>query len=93
MTDDASLNERVFDALMAAGKRSLADEYAAANGGDVERPRQCEDYPCCGHERGDCNGELYGSDEQIKADVERAFRDPDYAWRMERQAEYNESWY
>lgn len=37
---NASLNERVFDALMAAGKRSLADEYAAANGGDDGRPRQ-----------------------------------------------------
>lgn len=27
---------------------------------------QCEDYPCCGHERGDCNGLKYGSDEAIK---------------------------
>lgn len=26
----------------------------------------CEDYPCCGHENGDCNGQLYGSDEAIK---------------------------
>jgi hypothetical protein len=26
----------------------------------------CEDYPCCGHEWGDCNGEKYGSDEVIK---------------------------
>jgi hypothetical protein len=32
---------------------------------------QCEDYPACGHERGDCNGLLYGSDEAIKADVYR----------------------
>lgn len=29
-----TLNERVYDALMAAGKRALADEFAAANGGD-----------------------------------------------------------
>jgi hypothetical protein len=29
----------------------------------------CEDYPCCGHERGDCNGQLYGSDESIMAAV------------------------
>lgn len=29
---------------------------------------RCEDYPCCGHEAGDCNGLLYGSDEAIKAD-------------------------
>lgn len=28
----------------------------------------CEDYPCCGHERGDCDGSLYGSDESIKND-------------------------
>jgi hypothetical protein len=26
----------------------------------------CEDYPCCGHEYGDCNGQKYGSDESIK---------------------------
>lgn len=31
---------------------------------------RCEDYPCCGHEAGDCNGLLYGSDEAIKAQVE-----------------------
>lgn len=30
---------------------------------------RCEDYPCCGHEAGDCNGLLYGSDEAIKARV------------------------
>lgn len=29
----------------------------------------CEDFPCCGHERGDCDGTLYGSDESIKAQV------------------------
>ncbi len=29
----------------------------------------CEDYPCCGHEWGDCDGKLYGSDESIKAAV------------------------
>lgn len=26
----------------------------------------CEDFPCCGHEAGDCNGQKYGSDEAIK---------------------------
>lgn len=26
----------------------------------------CEDHPCCGHELGDCDGSLYGSDESIK---------------------------
>lgn len=29
----------------------------------------CEDYPCCGHEFGDCEGLLYGSDEDIQAEV------------------------
>jgi hypothetical protein len=28
----------------------------------------CEDYPCCGHEWGDCNGLKYGSDQAIQAD-------------------------
>lgn len=32
---------------------------------------RCEDYPCCGHEQGDCNGLLYGSDDSIKEEVER----------------------
>lgn len=27
----------------------------------------CEDYPCCGHEPGDCEGLRYGTDESIKA--------------------------
>jgi hypothetical protein len=27
----------------------------------------CEDYPCCGHEAGDCEGRLYGSDADIIA--------------------------
>ena len=26
----------------------------------------CEDYPCCGHELGDCAGLKYGTDEAIK---------------------------
>lgn len=29
---------------------------------------RCEDFPCCGHEPGDCNGELYGSDASIASD-------------------------
>ena len=29
----------------------------------------CEDFPCCGHEMGDCEGLLYGSDEDIKRQV------------------------
>lgn len=39
---------------------------------------QCEDYPCCGHERGDCDGSKYGSDAAIKAAVYAKFNDPDY---------------
>lgn len=35
---------------------------------------RCEDYPCCGHEAGDCNGLLYGSDESIKEQVYEAIR-------------------
>lgn len=34
----------------------------------------CEDYPACGHEYGDCNGQKYGSDESIKAEVEERWR-------------------
>lgn len=34
---------------------------------------RCEDYPACGHEAGDCNGLLYGSDEAIKAQVYEAW--------------------
>lgn len=32
----------------------------------TEQGGMCEDYPCCGHEAGDCNGQKYGSDEAIK---------------------------
>ena len=38
----------------------------------------CEDYPCCGHEMGDCNGSLYGSDESIKAAVYARMDREDY---------------
>jgi hypothetical protein len=31
----------------------------------------CEDFPCCGHEMGDCNGKKYGSDASIKARARR----------------------
>lgn len=37
----------------------------------------CEDYPCCGHEFGDCFGQKYGSDEDIKARVYARWDDPD----------------
>lgn len=36
---------------------------------------RCEDFPCCGSERGTSyNGQLYGSDEAIKARVEEDWR-------------------
>lgn len=38
----------------------------------------CEDYPCCGHERGDCKGQLYGSDQAIKDLAYLRASDPDY---------------
>jgi hypothetical protein len=38
----------------------------------------CEDYPCCGHEMGDCRGQRYGSDESIKASVYERMSSRDY---------------
>lgn len=38
----------------------------------------CEDYPCCGHEAGDCFGQKYGTDEEIKQRVYDRWNDPDY---------------
>lgn len=44
---------------------------------------RCEDFPCCGHEAGDCDGSLYGSDESIKArvceDIRNGHGDCDHA--------------
>ena len=33
-----------------------------------QRGGRCEDAPACGHEPGDCNGLLYGSDRAIQED-------------------------
>jgi len=46
---------------------SAADYYLVQNHScDIQLAGgSCEDYPCCGHEAGDCNGLLYGSDEAI----------------------------
>ena len=46
----------------------------------------CEDWPCCGHEAGDCNGLLYGSDEEIKERYLARLNDPDY------DEYYDEEW-
>jgi hypothetical protein len=42
---------------------------------------RCEDYPCCGHELGDCDGSLYGSDESIiAAEYARMAREDEYGY-------------
>lgn len=38
----------------------------------------CEDFPCCGHEAGDCNGQKYGSDAAIQAEYARMAREDDW---------------
>jgi hypothetical protein len=38
----------------------------------------CEDWPCCGHEAGDCEGQKYGSDEDIKQRVYDRMNEDDY---------------
>lgn len=55
---------------------SSSDKYLVERHScDVQRNGGfCEDAPACGHEYGDCNGLLYGSDESIKASVEKAWR-------------------
>lgn len=47
---------------------SSSDEHLVKNHSCdvVEHGGYCEDFPACGHENGDCNGLLYGSDEAIK---------------------------
>lgn len=42
----------------------------------------CEDYPCCGHEWGDCEGQKYGSDESIKQAVYDRMNDDDDDYDM-----------
>lgn len=47
-------------------------EFSPSTVGSVkikEITMYCEDFPCCGHEAGDCDGRKYGSDESIKARV------------------------
>lgn len=34
----------------------------------------CEDYPCCGHELGDCYGLKYGTDDDLRAHAEMVMR-------------------
>ena len=47
---------------------------------------RCEDFPCCGHEAGDCDGKKYGSDEQIKAEHHRRISRDDYYYDQEEYA-------
>lgn len=43
----------------------------------------CEDFPCCGHEAGDCDGSKYGSDESIKARVYERIESGEDDWPEE----------
>jgi len=44
----------------------------------------CEDFPCCGHEAGDCNGQKYGSDASIiAAEYRRMAREDEYGFNPE----------
>ena len=45
----------------------------------MEGLTMCEDYPCCGHEQGDCEGLRYGSDESIMS-AERARMKREDSW-------------
>ena len=38
----------------------------------------CEDYPCCGHEAGGCNGGKYGRRKSIKAAAYARISESDY---------------
>ena len=42
-----------------------------SRGQEEALPSHCEDFPCCGHEANDCNGQKYGSDASIKLQHER----------------------
>lgn len=46
----------------------------------------CEDFPCCGHEAGDCEGQLYGSDADIIAAEYERMRREDY------EQDYDDVW-
>jgi len=43
---------------------------------------KCEDWPCCGHEAGDCDGSKYGSDADIKQAVYDRMRDEDEGYEL-----------
>lgn len=68
LPDDPSDSPRLHLAEAARPERDEASALHATS---------CEDWPCCGHERGDCFGRLYGSDEAIKAAVYARWDDPD----------------
>lgn len=54
-----------------SGDKWLAEKHSC----DVEQNGGYhEDYPACGCEAGDCNGEKYGSDESIKEQVAEQWR-------------------
>lgn len=56
-------------------------------------PKTCEDFPCCGHESGDCDGSKYGSDEDIIAYVnlhDGCEHPAGYCWVAEREEQEKE---
>ena len=76
---DAWLDEqRAFRTWIASGQVvPVADDEGEPDG----QRGTCDDWPCCGHEAGDCNGGLYGTDEQIKQSVyDRLDADDDERW-------------
>lgn len=69
------LTHRCIECGFITGDLHLAKNHSC----DVEENGgRCEDYPCCGHEAGDCNGLLYGSDEAIKARMYDPYYDERY---------------
>jgi hypothetical protein len=74
-------SQAILDQVM-SGLRRMDDSDALALRDQVNRQLfraenpsgRCEDFPCCGHEPGDCDGSLYGSDESIKMQVEEVWR-------------------
>jgi hypothetical protein len=53
--------------LQAAEVTAVLNYFYREEEQEVSNNGFCEDYPCCGHEWGDCFGQKYGSDESIKA--------------------------
>jgi len=69
-TTKAEANAAMSDMEEAIAKNNGYLRHSKVEDEDEEEVPEsdfCEDYPCCGHEWGDCRGQKYGSDESIKA--------------------------